>query len=252
MSVNINTQIVKLRKEKGVTQEELAKAVGVTNQSVSKWESATCCPDIQLLPVLADYFGVTIDELMGRVNNEVSIIDAISVIKKFVGNSDPDMCVRNAYVLATSLHEASVLRGILKGYSFTSISTDYYDSVSYYSSSGGEMICTGNVVACTNHNKWELPEDDAIGDICTFLGKCSRHDVLKVMFAIYELTMNDINVYASIADISKKARLSEEQVSHAMKVIKLKVMNDDDGDTYRLDDKVMFVPPMLLLLYNSL
>lgn len=61
----LNEQIAFLRKAKGTTQEELAKALGVTNQAVSKWESSQCCPDIQLLPDIADYFGVSIDELMG-------------------------------------------------------------------------------------------------------------------------------------------------------------------------------------------
>ena len=63
----INQQIASLRKNKGITQEELAVHLGVTNQTVSKWELAACCPDIQLLPDIADYFGVSIDELFGRV-----------------------------------------------------------------------------------------------------------------------------------------------------------------------------------------
>ncbi len=65
-TIKINEQIAFLRKQKGLTQEELAGALGVTNQAVSKWESAQCCPDIQLLPLIADYFGVSIDELMGH------------------------------------------------------------------------------------------------------------------------------------------------------------------------------------------
>ncbi len=65
-TIKINEQIAFLRKQKGLTQEELANALGVTNQAVSKWESAQCCPNIQLLPQIADYFGVTIDELMGH------------------------------------------------------------------------------------------------------------------------------------------------------------------------------------------
>ena len=54
------------RKKQGLTQEELAVKLGVTNQSVSKWESAQCCPDISLIPKLADIFDVSIDELFGR------------------------------------------------------------------------------------------------------------------------------------------------------------------------------------------
>lgn len=58
------------RKRQGLTQEELAKKLGVTNQSVSKWESAQCCPDIGLLPMLADIFAISIDELFGRKNEK--------------------------------------------------------------------------------------------------------------------------------------------------------------------------------------
>lgn len=65
-TIKINEQIIFLRKQKGMTQEEVASALGVTNQAVSKWESAQCCPDIQLLPAIAELFEVTIDELMGH------------------------------------------------------------------------------------------------------------------------------------------------------------------------------------------
>ena len=58
------------RKKQGLTQEELAKKLGVTNQSVSKWESAQCCPDISLLPMLANIFEISIDELFGRKNEK--------------------------------------------------------------------------------------------------------------------------------------------------------------------------------------
>ena len=58
--------ISKFRKEKGLTQEGLAKLLNVTNQSVSKWESDQCCPDIGLLPQLADVFGISLDVLFGR------------------------------------------------------------------------------------------------------------------------------------------------------------------------------------------
>ena len=54
------------RKKLGITQEALAQQLEVTNQAVSKWESDQCCPDIQLLPKLADIFGITIDALFGR------------------------------------------------------------------------------------------------------------------------------------------------------------------------------------------
>lgn len=53
-----------MRREKGVTQEQLARAVGVSKPAVSKWETGQSCPDIQLLAPIARYFGVTIDALL--------------------------------------------------------------------------------------------------------------------------------------------------------------------------------------------
>ena len=54
------------RKKLGLTQEALAKQLDVTNQAVSKWEADLCCPDVMLLPKIADIFGITVDELFGR------------------------------------------------------------------------------------------------------------------------------------------------------------------------------------------
>ena len=65
MNESIGNRISKYRKQKGLTQEQLAKALGVSAQAVSKWEQQTNCPDIMLLPELARIFGVTIDELFG-------------------------------------------------------------------------------------------------------------------------------------------------------------------------------------------
>ena len=61
----LNKNISALRKKKGITQEELAEGLGVTAQAVSKWENEISCPDIQLLPKIAELFDVSIDELMG-------------------------------------------------------------------------------------------------------------------------------------------------------------------------------------------
>ena len=59
-------RIAALRKDRGMTQEVLAKKLGVTNQAVSKWESDQCCPDIMQLPALADIFEISLDVLFGR------------------------------------------------------------------------------------------------------------------------------------------------------------------------------------------
>ena len=64
--MTLGTQIALLRKQNNITQEALAQQLGFTNQAVSKWESDQCCPDVTLLPKIADIFSISIDELFGR------------------------------------------------------------------------------------------------------------------------------------------------------------------------------------------
>lgn len=63
---SVGKKIASLRKAKSYTQEKLAGMIGVSPQAISKWESDTTMPDIMLLPVIADVFDVTIDELFGK------------------------------------------------------------------------------------------------------------------------------------------------------------------------------------------
>ena len=69
MDVNLGRVIKRLRTEQGVTQDALAEYLGISYQAVSKWETGTTLPDITLLPKLAVFFGVRIDELFS-VNHE--------------------------------------------------------------------------------------------------------------------------------------------------------------------------------------
>ena len=62
--------IYRLRKEKGLSQDELGKLVGVSNKAVSKWETYEANPDITLLPLLAQSLGVTTDELLTDIKAE--------------------------------------------------------------------------------------------------------------------------------------------------------------------------------------
>ncbi len=64
MENTLGQRISTLRKNKGLTQEELAHMLNVSAQAVSKWENDITCPDISLLPELAEILGVTIDELL--------------------------------------------------------------------------------------------------------------------------------------------------------------------------------------------
>lgn len=74
MNESIGNRISKYRKEKGLTQEELAAKLGVSSQAVSKWENDASCPDISLLPQLCRALGITTDELLTGNQNEVKLV----------------------------------------------------------------------------------------------------------------------------------------------------------------------------------
>lgn len=64
--MDLGKNIYALRREKGITQEELAAELGVTAAAVSKWEKGATLPDVLMVCAIADFFGVTTDQLLGR------------------------------------------------------------------------------------------------------------------------------------------------------------------------------------------
>ena len=66
--MNIGYNIKRLRKKNGLTQQHLAEKISISPQAISKWERNVNFPDITLLPVLADLFNCSIDELF-RLND---------------------------------------------------------------------------------------------------------------------------------------------------------------------------------------
>jgi transcriptional regulator with XRE-family HTH domain len=77
MQLKLGDKIKELRTKEGRTQEALASALGVTGQAVSRWESGGSYPDIELIPSIANFFGISIDELFGYSSDRERKIDEI-------------------------------------------------------------------------------------------------------------------------------------------------------------------------------
>lgn len=74
-NTTLGKKIAELRRGKGMKQDELAEALGVSPQAVSKWENDVSCPDITLLPEIGKLFDVSIDELLtGKKPDEVKLV----------------------------------------------------------------------------------------------------------------------------------------------------------------------------------
>ena len=136
------------RKKSGLTQEELAKKLGVTNQSVSKWESAQCCPDIGLLPMLADIFEISIDELFGRKNEKEIHYDLCSELPW-----NDDNTIRVFRTLGKKILESTDENGIInitfpkdcyktEGRFFK---VEVMGNINCDASINGDVVCQGNI-----------------------------------------------------------------------------------------------------------
>lgn len=78
--MNLGKQIAYYRKNQNITQDALAKQLGISNQAVSKWETDQSYPDVELLPKIADIFGITLDELFERKSPVAELSAAPAVI----------------------------------------------------------------------------------------------------------------------------------------------------------------------------
>ena len=72
MKKELGSLIAEIRKEKGMTQLELAEKMGVTDKAVSKWERGLSWPDAASLPLLAEILGISLDELMQHRGKNIS------------------------------------------------------------------------------------------------------------------------------------------------------------------------------------
>lgn len=82
MTIYIGENIKRLRHERGITQETLADFLGVTFQSVSRWERGESHPDITVLPEIADFFKVSVDELLG-VNKAIDEAELTKLLEEY-------------------------------------------------------------------------------------------------------------------------------------------------------------------------
>lgn len=110
MTTTLGARIAALRKEKGMTQLELAQQMGVTDKAVSKWERDLSCPDINTVPRLAEVLGVSLEDLMQiytpeKPEHEISI--HLSTIARAVA-----LAMGVAVVVLLLLGELTVLNGM--------------------------------------------------------------------------------------------------------------------------------------------
>ena len=120
MKLYIGEQLKALRKEKRITQETLADVLGVSYQSVSRWELGVCYPDMELLPIIANYFGVSIDKLLSndvdsKEADQKRFYDKLGELE-FGSSEQLQLAEEYCHKYPDNDHFAFILQAIMKNY----------------------------------------------------------------------------------------------------------------------------------------
>ncbi|MBQ7329576.1 MAG: helix-turn-helix transcriptional regulator [Oscillospiraceae bacterium] len=161
--MSIGTTIKRLRREKDITQEQLAEYLGITSRAISQWECDRTAPDISQLPVLCQIFDVSSDILLG-----IDIEKNSEEIKKYIDKSVNYEKQGDFESSAATLREA--LRKFPKSFEI--------------------MLCLANACICVNKRNCVNAYDEALGLCKRVLAECTdsftRYEALSTLVRIYD------------------------------------------------------------------
>ena len=251
-TLKIGERISQFRREKGLTQLELAQTLGVSNQAVSKWESAQCCPDISLLPDIAALFHISIDELLGA-EEKYSFERTYFNLKSFFENTAKDRVFDYAYRLSALLHEAVCTDGYTKeipwdtNANWALTCSPFKWGFSSYSSPQGCSVFAQNAILFADRESYKPADSAALAGLCLSLGKLKEINTLRVLFALYELAADD--GYISTADLADKTGLCKADAERALENLPVSAKVGAGGAMlYQIEGSAMHIPPLLQMI----
>lgn len=206
MAQTIGENILNLRKKSGITQEELASALHISSQAVSKWETNTCQPDTQTLPLIAAHFNVSIDYLF---NGKDAVYDDIyeKVFQKT--SSCPEMMSKESFWEALKIF-AHAHHGISHG-NLTGRKFIIYDSPAHISNENGLSLLSGKGYgAIITRDFFENITTATLDFAKPIFEAFSKPNVLSVISAI--ISMSDI----SMPELIEKTRINDCELRQAL------------------------------------
>ena len=203
--INIAKNIIALRKNKGITQEQLAEALIISAQAVSKWETGACQPDTLTLPLIAEYFNVSIDYLY--YGKDMTYDDVYEkVFQKVLKNhSQMDKESYEDVLRIFGYAHHGISHGNLRGRNFI------YDEPAHISNENGISLLSGKGYgAILTRAFFENITPDTADLGADLLAALAAKDNLLVCMAI--ISMSDI----SFGEMQEKLQLSEIELRTAL------------------------------------
>ena len=207
--INIAKNIIDLRKSKGITQEQLAEALSISAQAISKWETGTCQPDTLTLPFIAEYFNVSIDYLY--YGKDMTYDDVYEKVFQKVRNT-PHQMSKEAYEDVLKIFEHAH-HGISWG-NLKSKDTSINYKPAHISNENGVSLLSGKgygTILTRAFFENITPDTAEFG--ANFLSVLSAKDNLLVCMAI--ISMSDI----SFGEVKEKLNLSEEKLRMILDIL---------------------------------
>lgn len=196
--------IAALRKKREATQEEMGKALGVTPQAISKWENGTCLPDTQTLPLIADFFGVSVDYLFYGSENVYE--DFYPIVERKVAS--------HAQMSAGSYEEAiRLFAAAHHGISHGNLHQEelLYEKPAHISSEGGVSLLSGKGYgALVTRRFFESFCPETLQIALPMLQVLADGKRLRIVLAI--LSMSDI----SFSELCDKVGLPEDDLTESL------------------------------------
>ncbi len=254
--MKLNEKIAAYRKELGWTQEELAGKLGVTGQSVSKWESGICCPDIQLLPTIADLFHISLDTLFGHKSQPISpdFPTLARQTRTYMESLPAEHVFRDTFRLTVLLHEILCTDAYRKPVPWDA-DGKFEDRIhdesphkwgtSITSLPDGTTVYSGSGIFFGYNGTWQNPQLADMNRLAASFRRLADADLLCVLFALYSLTYADFDHYVTAQEIAEAACLPLDKTTNLLDNLPLTVQRDETGCfCYRLDGAFMHLPPL--------
>lgn len=189
MKQNLGEFIAQLRKEKGLTQRELAEHLNVTDKTVSHWERGESSPDISALPILADVFGITVDELL-----RAEIKQQTYTAPQFVAPVPIDKTPNNyrnykiVNIIAASISVMSIIMGIAVKYLLVYFTyTQTANVFAFFVSLAGIFVSLVLTVIFNIIFRNKLNPD--ADNFCKYRFRANRISSLNAYFAVFCLSL---------------------------------------------------------------